>query len=97
MLCIPTDVGVRKRILGSFSVCATTCGVRKRILGGRTNNYQQFYMDLNLANTESEITWQLLYDFKKSYGVPDLSVKSVMSVLNGVIASDESLHTFLQR
>ena len=60
------------------------------------DNYQQFYMDLNLANTESEITWQLLYDFKKSYKVPDLSVKSVMSVLNEVIASDESLHTFLQ-
>ena len=60
------------------------------------DNYQQFYMDLTQANTESEITWQMLYDFKKTYKVPDLSVKSVTSVLNGMIASDESLRTFLQ-
>jgi len=62
------------------------------------DNYQQFYMDLEKANRETEIVWRPLYDFKAAFGVPDLSLDSVNTVhqaMKSDNSSDDRLKKFL--
>ena len=40
-------------------------------------NMYVYYMDIDKANAEGKPTWELLHDYKSSYGLTDLSPRSM--------------------
>ena len=57
---------------------------------GNLLDYQEYSLDLNAANTRGEANWWSLYQARQSYGLVDLSAKSMQGLLNSLSKSSES-------
>ena len=43
-------------------------------------NMYTYYMDIEKANAEGYPTWELLHDYKETYGLTDMSPKSMLDL-----------------
>ena len=49
-----------------------------------------FYMDISASNEKGQPVWKKLYNFRKTYGVQDLSLSSLKRVLSDFRTNDRA-------
>jgi sphingomyelin phosphodiesterase acid-like 3 len=61
-------------------------------------DYEQFYLDLDLANKQNNTAWQLLYTFTKTYGVHSVSPYNLEIVAQSFSEfASEMFHKYYER
>jgi len=63
---------------------------------GRILNFQQFFLNLTQANEEGRAGWQLEYDFLDYYGLKDMTVSSVASLVASMEQGGPAMEKFVQ-
>ncbi|GAB6020688.1 hypothetical protein CHUAL_003357 [Chamberlinius hualienensis] len=59
-------------------------------------DYDEYYLDIEKANAEGVATWELLYNAKDTYGLPDFTPNSWNDFLNRMETDDALFQTFNQ-
>ena len=57
-------------------------------------NMYVYYMDIDKANAEGKPTWELLHDYKSSYGLTDLSPQSMQGLSDRILSDQETANLF---
>ena len=57
-------------------------------------NMYTYYMDLAKANADGQPTWELLHDYKETYGLADLSPKSMLDLSQRFLTDADLANTF---
>lgn len=52
-------------------------------------NFKTYYYDLERANSEGKITWEMLHDFKTYYGLKDLRPDELASFADRIRADED--------
>jgi len=58
-------------------------------------NIKTYYTDITQANVDGEPTWEVLDDYKETYGVKDLSPASMKDLADRIAADSDLAHTWL--
>ena len=57
-------------------------------------NMYVYYMDIDKANAEGKPTWELLLDYKSTYGLTDLSPRSMQGLSDRILSDQETANLF---
>ncbi|ELT99701.1 hypothetical protein CAPTEDRAFT_165421 [Capitella teleta] len=61
-------------------------------------DYEQFYLLLDLANSQNNTAWQILYSFSKTYGVKNVDPANLVIVKDGFKEfANEDFHKYYER